>query len=170
MRLTEQEYLQKQKELSDIEISLEETLREQSVAREFGDASENAELEAATKRARFLQQQKYELEEILADVEIVEPDRGPRIQLGNHVSVQKVDKDKKPLEEARSFIIANNGTTYDDAIDTLLNSFSDSENSIRPRVLGMNSPLCKAILNGTSGIYKIKTEQGNVYYNVVKEV
>lgn len=175
MQLTEQEVLEKQQELENIALELEETLKEQRVAKEFGDASENTELEAATQKAKYLNLKKYELEEQLSDYELIEVDKGPRLTIGSYVRVQKIDESGNPLGESRIFMLSSEGTTHDADIEMVLNKFSSSGNGAEMRVtkkqrLGINSALGSAILNGTSGVYHIQTINGGVHYKVTKEV
>lgn len=174
MQLTREEVDEKQRELVEIAIELEETLKEQRVAKEFGDASENTELEAATQKAKYLNMKKFELEEQLSDYELIEVDNGPRLTLGSHVRVQKVDEKGTPLEESRVFLLSSEGTTHDADIESVLQSFSGEGAKKDFRVtkkqrLGVNSTLGSAILNGTSGVYLIQTINGGVRYKVTKE-
>ncbi|MBI9050704.1 MAG: transcription elongation factor GreA [Anaerolineaceae bacterium] len=95
--LTEEGYKKMQDELDDLrqdrrqEIALR--LRE---AIEGGDITENAEFEAAKNEQAFVEGRIKELEIILANARIIEPDKSPNgkntVQLGSKVKL-KIDKD-----------------------------------------------------------------------------
>lgn len=152
MQFTQREVRDREDELKDIDIQLESILNDQRVAREFGDASENAELEIATKQAAEKRKRKEELTSELSDYDLIVPDNGPRFTLGSTVTITQTNVDGKPIGTPRTFLIANSGDTITEGI------------------LGIKSPLGSAILNGTEGVYTVQTENGGVYYHVKKEI
>ena len=131
------------KEQEKLNEDLEFYLDEQRKARDKGDLSENEEYSTASKNVQ-------QIADELADVEIIEIDKGPRIGLGCKVEIIETDENHKPLAEPRQFYLDEKGDTIID------------------KVLGIHSVLGKAILNGTNGSYKIQTEMGTMYYDVKK--
>lgn len=89
------------------------------------------------------------LESQLDGAEIVEADRGPRICIGSIIEVCRVDDSDKPEGPVRRFELDAHGCTITDGI------------------LGAGSPLGKAIMNGTDGIYKVAS-RGGIRYMVKK--
>ena len=148
---TQREVEEKQQELLQIEEQLSETLKQQRIAREFGDLSENTEYEVATKEAKNLQKRKERLLEELDNYNLVDPDSYPQITVGCTISIVRLDAEDKPVTEPRILRLASNG------------------NSVQKNTLGVNSPLGQAILNGTDGIYTVQTVNGGVRYYVKKE-
>lgn len=139
-------------EQSELNTKLEGYLEEQRKARDKGDLSENEEYAAASTNVQQTRQRLIQIADELADVEILEIDRGPRIGLGCKVEITEVSKEGKPLAKSRQFYLDEHG-------DTVIEG-----------VLGTHSVLGKAILNGTNGIYKIQTEIGTLFYSVKKIV
>ena len=123
---------------------------EQRKARDKGDLSENEEYSTASQNVQQSRQRLIQIADELADVEILEVDMGPRIGLGCKVEIVETDENHNTLTQPRQFYLDEKG-------DTVIN-----------KVLGTNSVLGKAILNGTSGNYKIQTKMGTLYYNVRK--
>ena len=148
---TQREVEEKQQELLQIEEQLSETLKQQRIAREFGDLSENTEYEVATKEAKNLQKRRERLLEELDNYSLVDPDSYPQITVGCTVSIVRLDANDKPVAESRLLRLASNG------------------NSVQKNTLGVNSPLGQAIINGTDGIYTVQTVNGGVRYYVKKE-
>lgn len=151
MELTSQEVREKEAALESLEIELKEALQQQQDAKALMDFSENSELEAATSRVIELQRRKNMLLDQLADYSIIRPDRGPRISIGNYVTFNKVDENNNPIDEPRTMRLASEGDT------------------VNKKTLNVESPLGKAILNGTSAIYTVQTAGGAIRYNVKKE-
>lgn len=151
IELTQFEVDEKLRELEQIEEELSDKLRQQRIAREFGDLSENSEYEVSTKDAKNLQKKKEELQEQLDNYVLVEPNNWPQITIGSIVRIRRVDSNNNPIDEERVLRIASEG------------------NSVQKQTLGINSPLGKAILNGTDGYYTIQTVNGGVHYYVKKE-
>lgn len=148
---TQREVEEKQQELLAIEEQLAETLKQQRIAREFGDLSENTEYEVATKEAKNLQKRRERLLEELDNYKIVDPDSYPQITIGCVISIVRLGQNDEPVTEPRVLRLASNG------------------NSVQKNTLGVNSPLGQAILNGTDGIYTVQTVNGGVRYYVKKE-
>lgn len=138
------------KEQEKLNEDLEFYLDEQRKARDKGDLSENEEYSIASKNVQQSRQRLIQIADELADVEIIEIDKGPRIGLGCKVEIIETDENHKPLAEPRQFYLDEKGDTIID------------------KVLGIHSVLGKAILNGTNGSYKIQTEMGTMYYDVKK--
>lgn len=138
------------KEQETLNDNLEIYLEEQRKARDKGDLSENEEYAAASTNVQQSRQRLIQIADELADVEILEIDKGPRIGLGCKVEITEIDQMGKPLAKPRQFYLDEHGDT------------------VIEKVLGTNSVLGKAILNGTNGTYKIQTEMGTLYYDVKK--
>ena len=152
IELTAQEVQERQDELLVLEETLADRLKQQRVAREFGDLSENTEYEVATKEVKQLQKRKEELLEQLDNYVLVEPNDWPQFTIGCIVGITLLDnQSNEPVAEERLLRIASEG------------------NSVQKNTLGINSPLGKAILNGTDGIYTVQTVNGGVKYYVRKE-
>lgn len=147
MEFTQQEVTQKEHELREVSNKLTEALQQQQEAKALGDFRENAELEAATKEVRELQHRKAELLEQLSDYTLVKSYKGQRIMVGDYVEIIKLDKNTNNI---RRFRLAAEGDTIDSG------------------TLSIDSPLGKAILNGTSGIYTIQAPGGAFRYDVKK--
>lgn len=149
-QITQYRYDALTKEQAKLNEDLEFYLDEQRKARDKGDLSENEEYSTASQNVQQSRQRLIQIADELADVEILEVDMGPRIGLGCKVEIIETDENHNPLTQPRQFYLDEKG-------DTVIN-----------KVLGTNSVLGKAILNGTSGNYKIQTEMGTLYYNVRK--
>lgn len=147
--MTEARYNKLSKELVAVKAKLEVALVEQAAAQELGDLRENTEYETARMVSESLVKKKAELEDELANAQIVENDNSPRITVGSTVDVCRVDAKGSPVEDARRFVVEAKG-------DTVIQG-----------ILGVNSPLGKVILNGTNGIYRV-VENGGVQYQVKK--
>lgn len=137
-------------EQEELNANLEIYLEEQRKARDKGDLSENEEYAAASTNVQQSRQRLIQIADELADVEILEIDKGPRIGLGCKVEITEVTSSGEPLAKPRQFYLDEHG-------DTVIEG-----------VLGTNSVLGKAILNGTNGTYKIQTEIGTLFYYVKK--
>lgn len=151
-QITSYRYKALKQEQEELNKNLEHHLDEQRKARDKGDLSENEEYAVATKNVLQSRQRLIQIADELADVEILEVDRGPRIGLGCKVQITEVDSEGKPLSAAREFYLDEKGDT------------------IIEKVLGINSALGKAILNGTNSIYKVQTAIGTLFYDVRKIV
>lgn len=149
-KMTERSYKRLVDELAEVTEDLNEAIKARAAAREFGDLSENAEYQSASTTVIELTAHKAELENKFNEAEIAEIDYGPRISIGSVVEVCKVGASGKPISEVRRFEVDSSGDT------------------VTQHILGINSPLGSAILNGTNGIYKIANGGGTSY--LVKKV
>lgn len=154
MEFTLQEVKDKEAQLRELESAIEQVSQELQDARAEGDLKENAEYQAAYEKLVQLGARKTQLEEQLSDYKIIKPDTGPRIAIGNYVQFYKIDANHNPISEARTIRLAEEGNTIDKDMTKL--------------TLSIESPLGKAILNGTDGVYTIQTTGGVVYYHVTK--
>lgn len=150
MELTIQEVREKEQLLEQVKEQLKEALEQQQDAKALMDFSENSELEAATSKVIELTRKKNDLIQQLTDPTIVRPEKGPRITLGCNVSFYRVDNNGNMISDPRVMRLASEGDT------------------INRMTLSIDSPLGKAILNGTSGIYTVQTEGGAIRYHVTK--
>lgn len=148
-QMSETRYRKLKEEIVSVKKKHEEAMEAMAVAREFGDLRENEEYSTARRNSEEYARRIAEIEEELNNAEIVTDDHSPRITIGTTVDVCRVDNDGKPLEEPRRFRVDAHG-------DTVIQG-----------VLGINSSLGRAILNGTSGIYRV-VDNGGVIYNVKK--
>lgn len=136
--------------LKENKIALEKLQDEQRAAAAFGDLSENEEYHAVTASIHQLINKNAEIENILAESEVEEDDNSPNLVVGSFIEVTNVTDNREP----RIFRLDVGG-------DTL------NENPMR-RVLGIDSPLGKLILNGVSGTYNLASRVGNIEYKIVK--
>lgn len=143
--MTETRFKKMKSDLITLKSDLDVAIQERSEAREKGDLRENEEYQTATTRVKELLKKKQELESGISEAVIVGTDNSPRITIGSTVSVCRVDNNNKPIEEAREFVIDAKGDT------------------IIKHVLGVESPLGKAVLNGTDGIYRVANNGGMSY-------
>ena len=150
MELTLQEVREKEIALKQVTEELEEALQQQQEAKALGDFSENEELASATKKVRELNNRKAELADQLSDYTLIKPNKSARIGIGDTVSIFKVDGNNNMISEPRLMRIASEG------------------DPIIKMTLGIESPLGKAILNGTDGIYTVTTLGGAIRYDVKK--
>lgn len=148
-QMSEAQYKRLKKELAEVKKLLEEAMKEQAAAKEFGDLSENEEYETARRACENYARRKAEIEAELNNAQIVANDNSPRIVVGSTVDVCRVDAQGNPVEDPRRFRLDSKGDT------------------IIQKILGVNSSLGKAILNGTDGIYRV-VDNGGVSYLVKK--
>lgn len=146
MEITENKYIELNKELHEVKKALELSLEEQRIAAAAGDLRENEEYATARANSERLLNRKSELENFLVEATVVEADNSPIISIGSRIRVTRVDVSPS---EAREFILETSGTTILDG------------------VLGVDSPLGKTILNGTDGIYTVHNN-GGIKYKVEK--
>lgn len=149
VQLTRQEVTAYEEKLQEIDRKLVEILEAQRVARDMGDLSENEEYASATREAKKLQKEKYEINDLLEKCVIIEPEDFVQIMIGATVGITQLGDNNKPIAEERVFQIASKGNTL-------------------KGTLGIDSPLGKAILNGTDGVYTIQTVSGVKHYSVRK--
>ena len=149
MQVTEKKFIELKKELAVVTNELETALEAVGNAANLGDLSENEEYATARAAASRLQARKAELIKTLDEAEVIASDNSPRISLGSTVEVTKVNSKGEALGETRTFVLETSG-------DTVLK-----------KVLGVESPLGKEILNGTDGIYTVQNN-GGISYRVKK--
>lgn len=133
MEITTEMYQKYRDELREVEDRLQFLYHEQEEAREFGDLSENEEYQAVSMEIRVLSTKKSDLTELLKDAVLIEKDDGIRLSIGSQVRITEEGGDGECLE-----------LTLEEKGDPLTKG-----------ILGVNSPLGQAILNGTSGEYTI---------------
>ena len=150
-QMTEARFKRLKAELITVKEKQVQAIAEMEEAKQFGDLRENSEYETARAKSEQLTARKTQLEEEIADAEIVEEDRSPRITIGSIVDICKLDGNGKPIGPTRRLTVDSHG-------DTVLQ-----------KILGVNSSLGKTILNGTSGIYQIP-DNGGIQYQVTKVV
>lgn len=150
MELTLQEVREKEATVKALDEELEEAFIQQQEARAAGDLKENEEYRTVTSKIKELQSKKNKLVEQLSDYTLVKPERGPRIVLGDTVCVHKVNMQ---------------GAAVSEEIIMTLSSEGDVINAMK---LSIESPLGKAILNGTDGVYAVQAPGGVIHYHVKK--
>lgn len=148
-QLTERAYKEKTLKLQSVVKSLEKAKAEMRRTVTAGDLRENAEYDAARDSMITLSKMKADLEAELEEAEVVAEDNSPRITIGSLVEVCKVDRENKEIGKPRRFRIEERGDT------------------VIAGVLGINSSLGKAVLNGTSNYYDIP-DNGGLRYRVTK--
>ena len=86
--LTPQGHKELTAELADLQdVKLPQIIDRVAKAREFGDLSENAEYHAARDEHAWIQGHIEELQAILANAQVIEPDSNGHINIGSHVIV-----------------------------------------------------------------------------------
>ena len=146
MQITEKKFIEAKKELANVSLALEKSLEEQSKAAAQGDLSENEEYATARANSSRLMNRKKELERVIEEAVIVSDDNSPRIALGSKIEVTRVNEKDEPIAETRTFTLEAEG-------DTILK-----------KVIGVDSPLGKEILNGVDGVYQVQNNGGIRYY------
>lgn len=149
--LTIEEVKERENELVQVKQELENVLLQQQIAKGQGDLSENSEYEIATVEAARLQARKQELLEELSNYNIITPGTGSRITLGNYIAVTELQDNGSAVGPGRIFRIVR-----------------DHGDTIRNKTLSIQSPLGKAVIDGTDGIYTIQVPLGSVSFQVRK--
>lgn len=149
--LTIEEVKERENELVQVKQELENVLLQQQIAKGQGDLSENSEYEIATVEAARLQARKQELLEELSNYNIITPGTGSRITLGNYIAVTELQDNESAVGPERVFRIVR-----------------DHGDTIRNKTLSIQSPLGKAVIDGTDGIYTIQVPLGSVSFQVRK--
>ena len=149
--LTIEEVKERENELAQVKQELENVLLQQQIAKGQGDLSENSEYEIATVEAARLQARKQELLEELSNYNIITPGTGSRITLGNYIAVTELQDNGSAVGPERVFRIVR-----------------DHGDTIRNKTLSIQSPLGKAVIDGTDGIYKKQVPRGSVSFHVSK--
>lgn len=149
MQITERQYKSKVAQLKQVKAQLTGVLELQSTAAEAGDLRENEEYATARSEAERLSREKEKLEYEILEAEIVTANNSPCITLGSLIEFCKVDAAGNPLSSPRRVRLEASG------------------NTVLQQILGANSSLGKAVLNGTDGIYTVP-DNGGINYNVTK--
>ena len=147
-RLKLEEY---KKELQSLQESVPELVRKKQDARAEGDLRENTEYDIASTELTKTLMRITRLEEIMSDVKVIEPDHGQYITLGSFVEIFS-----EQCPDVGKLILR---------LDNEGNILAEEEYN---QVLSIHSTLGTAILNGTSGIYTVQTESGQIQWNVRK--
>lgn len=149
MQITEKKFIELKKELEVVSAALEDSLAAQGAAAAQGDLSENEEYATTRANSSRLMARKADLMRLIDEAEVVASDNSPRITIGSTVEVTKVDANDNQIGETRCFVVETSGDT------------------IIKKVLGVDSPLGKEIINGTDGIYTVQNN-GGIRYRVHK--
>ena len=150
--MTQAEKEQLEAELEEYKlVRRPEVVERIKIARSYGDLSENSEYEIATVEAARLQARKQELLEELSNYNIITPGTGSRITLGNYIAVTELQDNGSVAGPERVFRIVR-----------------DHGDTIRSKTLSIQSPLGKAVIDGTDGIYTIQVPLGSVSFQVRK--
>ena len=145
MQITERKLVELKKELNAVSTELEQSLIEQGRAADLGDLRENEEYATAIANSARLSNRKLELEKILDEATVVPSDNSPRISIGSVIDVVRLNKDGTDAGEARRFTLETSGDT------------------VIKKIIGVDSPLGREILNGVSGIYTVQNNGGIKY-------
>lgn len=132
-------------ELEKVEIELEEAMLKKQEASEEQDLRENVDYDIAKNDIDILRKRKTQLIQRINDQRNSSSSLTETFQLGCKVSVSKIAEDGSK-GEPRIF------------------AFEDHGDTIIKGILGKDSPLGKAILNGRPGIYKIHMDRDIEYY------
>ena len=89
--------------------------------------------------------------EELSNYNIITPGTGSRITLGNYIAVTELQDNGSAVGPERVFRIVR-----------------DHGDTIRNKTLSIQSPLGKAVIDGTDGIYTIQVPLGSVSFQVRK--
>lgn len=138
-------------ELSDLKVNRRKEIAQKiKEAREQGDLSENAEYDAAKDEQREIEEQIAELEEILANAQIIQDD---------------ADK-KKNVVRMESVVTVHDIEFDEDITYTLVGS---SEADSLNNKISNESPLGEAMLGKKVGdTVKIEAPAGEIEYKIVK--
>ncbi|MFC5306052.1 transcription elongation factor GreA [Azospirillum picis] len=117
-------------------------------AREHGDLSENAEYHAARERQSFIEGRVLELEDKISRAEVIDPAKlsGDTVKFGATVTLADQDTDEE--------------TTYQ--------IVGQDESDIKNRLLSIQSPLARALINKSVGdSVEVSTPGGSKLYEIV---
>lgn len=151
MEISKLKLIEYQKELKELNERLPEIIKRKQDACAEGDLRENTEYETASTEHNSVKLRIMQLETLINDSKIIEPDLGQYINLGSFVKVKSLDNE---AEEELILRVDNEG---DMLADEPYN-----------RVLSIKSPLGAAILNSVSGEYSIHAPVGKLRYSVTK--
>ncbi|RJF81911.1 transcription elongation factor GreA [Azospirillum cavernae] len=117
-------------------------------AREHGDLSENAEYHAARERQSFIEGRVLELEDKISRAEVINPAKltGDTVKFGATVTLADQDTDEE--------------TTYQ--------IVGQDESDIKLRLLSIQAPLARALINKSVGDnVEVSTPGGSKLYEIV---
>ncbi|PWC33683.1 transcription elongation factor GreA [Azospirillum sp. TSO35-2] len=117
-------------------------------AREHGDLSENAEYHAARERQSFIEGRVLELEDKISRAEVIDPAKlsGDTVKFGATVTLADQDTDEE--------------TTYQ--------IVGQDESDIKLRLLSIQAPLARALINKSVGdSVEVSTPGGSKLYEIV---
>ncbi|BAI70899.1 transcription elongation factor GreA [Azospirillum sp. TSH100] len=117
-------------------------------AREHGDLSENAEYHAARERQSFIEGRVLELEDKISRAEVIDPAKltGSTVKFGATVTLADQDTDEE--------------TTYQ--------IVGQDESDIKNRLLSIQAPLARALINKSVGdSVEVSTPGGSKLYEIV---
>lgn len=152
MEISKLKLIEYQKELKELNERLPEIIKRKQDACAEGDLRENTEYETASTEHNSVKMRIMQLETLINDSKIIEPDLGQYINLGSFVKV-------KPLA---------NGEEEEELILRVDNEGDMLADEPYNRVLSVKSPLGAAILNSVSGEYCIQAPVGKLRYAVTK--
>jgi len=114
-----------------------------------GDLKENAAYHEAKEAQSFLEGKIRELENILADVEIVQKKESGRVEIGSTVLIKETTDNS---EEEKFKIVG-----------------SAAETDPFKGIVSLDSPLGKSLINKKVGdVLKVKTPEGKIEYKIIK--
>ena len=120
-----------------------------AAAREHGDLSENAEYHAAKERQAFIEGRLSEIEERIANAEVIDPTQfsGNIVKFGASVTLSDEDTEKK--------------TTYQ--------IVGEHEANIENGFLSISAPLARALIGKSVGDWiEVKTPKGQRGYEILR--
>jgi transcription elongation factor GreA len=130
------------------EVERPKNVQDIEVARAHGDLSENAEFHAAKERQSFIEGRSREIENILAQVEVIDPATlsGKRVVFGATVRLADTDSG----DEISYSIVG------------------DYEGDIKDRRLAISAPLARALIGREKGdTVSLRTVKGTREYQIV---
>ncbi|CAO3423605.1 Transcription elongation factor GreA [Azospirillum doebereinerae] len=138
-----------QEELKHLKISERPAvIKAIAEAREHGDLSENAEYHAARERQSFIEGRVLELEDKISRAEVIDPAKlsGDTVKFGATVTLADQDTDEE--------------TTYQ--------IVGQDESDIKQRLLSIQAPLARALINKSVGdSVEVSTPGGSKLYEIV---
>ncbi len=138
-----------QEELKHLKISERPAvIKAIAEAREHGDLSENAEYHAARERQSFIEGRVLELEDKISRAEVIDPTKltGDTVKFGATVTLADQDTDEE--------------TTYQ--------IVGQDESDIKLRLLSIQAPLARALINKSVGdSVEVSTPGGSKLYEIV---
>jgi transcription elongation factor GreA len=138
-----------QEELKHLKISERPAvIKAIAEAREHGDLSENAEYHAARERQSFIEGRVLELEDKISRAEVIDPGKlsGDTVKFGATVTLADQDTDEE--------------TTYQ--------IVGQDESDIKNRLLSIQAPLARALINKSVGdSVEVSTPGGSKLYEIV---